>query len=98
MPALRETGFNRVSFGVQDFDPGVQRAINRVQSEEATRALMEAACSFLRTPSALGPSSSTAARSARGVTLKSHAPPLHFQLVVYVDASTVLRLALFDVG
>ena len=25
---------------------------------------------------------------------KSHAPPLHFQRVVYVDASTVLRLAL----
>ena len=43
MPALRETGFNRVSFGVQDFDPGVQRAINRVQSKEATRAVMEAA-------------------------------------------------------
>jgi oxygen-independent coproporphyrinogen-3 oxidase len=36
-------GFNRVSFGVQDFDPDVQRAINRVQTEEQTRAVIEAA-------------------------------------------------------
>jgi oxygen-independent coproporphyrinogen-3 oxidase len=42
MPALREMGFNRVSFGVQDFDPDVQRAINRIQSEEETRALITA--------------------------------------------------------
>src|SRR4029079_9906041 len=31
---LRELGFNRVSFGIQDFDPAVQRAVNRIQSEE----------------------------------------------------------------
>ncbi len=30
--ALRESGFNRVSFGVQDMDPAVQQAVNRVQS------------------------------------------------------------------
>jgi len=35
--ALSEIGFNRSSFGVQDFDPAVQEAINRVQSEEITR-------------------------------------------------------------
>jgi len=29
--ALAETGVNRVSLGVQDFDPVVQRAVNRVQ-------------------------------------------------------------------
>ena len=37
MEALSEIGFNRTSFGVQDFDPQVQEAINRVQSEEITR-------------------------------------------------------------
>ena len=35
--ALSEIGFNRTSFGVQDFNPQVQEAINRVQSEEITR-------------------------------------------------------------
>ena len=35
--AFREIGFNRTSFGVQDFNPQVQEAINRVQSEEITR-------------------------------------------------------------
>lgn len=40
---LREIGFNRLSLGVQDFDPDVQRAVNRVQSEEQTLAIIEAA-------------------------------------------------------
>ncbi|PSB66788.1 oxygen-independent coproporphyrinogen III oxidase, partial [filamentous cyanobacterium CCP1] len=31
--ALREIGFNRISFGIQDFNPKVQIAVNRVQSE-----------------------------------------------------------------
>ena len=43
MAQLRELGFNRASFGVQDFDPDVQKAINRVQSEEQTIAIVEAA-------------------------------------------------------
>jgi oxygen-independent coproporphyrinogen III oxidase len=34
---LAGLGFNRVSLGVQDFDPLVQKAVNRVQSEEVTR-------------------------------------------------------------
>jgi oxygen-independent coproporphyrinogen-3 oxidase len=33
---LRETGFNRLSLGVQDFDPRVQKAVNRIQSERET--------------------------------------------------------------
>ena len=37
MAAFREVGFNRTSFGIQDFNPQVQEAINRVQSEEMTR-------------------------------------------------------------
>lgn len=40
---LRELGFNRISFGVQDLDPEVQRAINRLQSLEQTQAVMDAA-------------------------------------------------------
>src|SRR5687768_1686377 len=35
--AFCEIGFNRTSFGVQDFNLQVQEAINRVQSEEITR-------------------------------------------------------------
>ena len=35
--AFAEIGFNRTSFGVQDFNQRVQEAINRVQSEEITR-------------------------------------------------------------
>jgi oxygen-independent coproporphyrinogen III oxidase len=34
--ACTELGFNRASLGVQDFDPAVQRAVNRVQSVEQT--------------------------------------------------------------
>jgi oxygen-independent coproporphyrinogen-3 oxidase len=34
---LSAAGVNRVSFGVQDFDPRVQAAINRIQSFAATR-------------------------------------------------------------
>ena len=40
---LAELGFNRLSFGVQDFDPAVQRAVHRVQSEESVRELLVAA-------------------------------------------------------
>jgi oxygen-independent coproporphyrinogen-3 oxidase len=40
--ALAGHGFNRMSLGVQDFDPEVQRAINRIQSEEQTAAVMRA--------------------------------------------------------
>jgi oxygen-independent coproporphyrinogen-3 oxidase len=38
---VAELGFNRVSMGVQDFTPQVQEAVNRVQSFEETRALVE---------------------------------------------------------
>ncbi len=31
---LREVGFNRISFGIQDFNPQVQIAVNRIQPEE----------------------------------------------------------------
>ena len=40
---LAELGFNRMSLGVQDFDREVQEAVNRIQSEEETRAVLDAA-------------------------------------------------------
>ena len=43
MALLAELGFNRTSFGVQDFDPVVQKAVNRMQSFEMTRDRIEAA-------------------------------------------------------
>jgi oxygen-independent coproporphyrinogen-3 oxidase len=40
---LRELGFNRISLGLQDFDPAVQKAVNRIQTEEQTFSVLEAA-------------------------------------------------------
>ncbi|OZI70750.1 oxygen-independent coproporphyrinogen III oxidase [Bordetella genomosp. 12] len=40
---LAALGFNRLSYGVQDFEPAVQQAIHRVQPYEAVRDLMQAA-------------------------------------------------------
>ncbi len=40
---LREIGFNRISLGLQDIDPKVQEAVNRVQSVEQTSAILEEA-------------------------------------------------------
>ncbi|MEZ5509175.1 MAG: oxygen-independent coproporphyrinogen III oxidase [Gammaproteobacteria bacterium] len=43
---LKGLGFNRISLGIQDFDPRVQEAINRVQSTAQVIELMEAARSY----------------------------------------------------
>jgi oxygen-independent coproporphyrinogen-3 oxidase len=43
LAALAERGFNRISLGVQDLSPVVQRAIHRVQSLEQTAAVTETA-------------------------------------------------------
>lgn len=43
MPPLAAAGFNRISLGVQDFDPAVQQAVNRVQGVAETRAVIESA-------------------------------------------------------
>ena len=40
---LAGLGFNRISLGVQDFDPAVQRAVNRLQSEAQTLDVMHSA-------------------------------------------------------
>ncbi len=39
---LAQLGFNRASLGVQDFDPAVQQAINRVQGVDETLAIIDA--------------------------------------------------------
>ncbi|MBK6404878.1 MAG: oxygen-independent coproporphyrinogen III oxidase [Holophagales bacterium] len=43
LAVLRRHGWNRVSMGVQDFDPEVQELVNRVQPFEMTKALVDAA-------------------------------------------------------
>ncbi len=40
---LAELGFNRMSLGIQDFDPLVQKAVNRIQTFEQTRDVLLAA-------------------------------------------------------
>ena len=41
LEALRESGFNRLSFGVQDMDPAVQLAVNRIQSEALIQQVLD---------------------------------------------------------
>jgi oxygen-independent coproporphyrinogen-3 oxidase len=43
LAVLAELGFNRLSFGVQDFDPAVQKAVHRVQPAEQVFKLVDAA-------------------------------------------------------
>ena len=43
LQALKEMGFNRLSFGVQDFDPDVQKAVHREQPAQQVFALVEKA-------------------------------------------------------
>ena len=40
LETIREVGFNRISMGVQDFDEEVQKAINRMQTEELMKEVM----------------------------------------------------------
>ena len=46
LEVLNRRGFNRVSMGVQDFDPEVQELVNRVQPFELTKGLVDAARSL----------------------------------------------------
>jgi len=43
MEVLKDGGFNRISFGVQDFDPKVQEAVHRLQSYEITKGAIDIA-------------------------------------------------------
>jgi oxygen-independent coproporphyrinogen-3 oxidase len=43
LDALAQMGFNRLSFGVQDFDPGVQKAVHRIQPAQQVFELVAAA-------------------------------------------------------
>jgi len=42
LAVLAELGFNRLSFGVQDFDPAVQKVVHRIQPADQVFALVEA--------------------------------------------------------
>ncbi|MBD3806199.1 oxygen-independent coproporphyrinogen III oxidase [Sulfuricurvum sp.] len=46
MRVMSEAGFNRVSFGIQDFDDKVQVAVHRVQPYDITKAAMELARNY----------------------------------------------------
>jgi oxygen-independent coproporphyrinogen-3 oxidase len=43
MEVLKSGGFNRISFGVQDFDPKVQEAVHRIQSYDVTKEAIDIA-------------------------------------------------------
>lgn len=46
LATLADLGFNRLSFGVQDFDPAVQKAVHRIQPAGQVFSLVEAARSI----------------------------------------------------
>jgi oxygen-independent coproporphyrinogen-3 oxidase len=46
LESLNRLGFNRLSLGIQDFDPEVQQAVHRIQPFEMTRGLIGAARSL----------------------------------------------------
>lgn len=43
MKVLRDLGFNRISLGVQDFNPEIQRLVNRIQPFEVTKKITDEA-------------------------------------------------------
>ena len=43
LAVIRQMGFNRLSLGVQDFEPAVQKAVHRIQSTQDVESLMLAA-------------------------------------------------------
>lgn len=43
LAVLRRLGFTRLSLGIQDFDPRVQEAVNRIQSEQEVQRVTEEA-------------------------------------------------------
>jgi oxygen-independent coproporphyrinogen-3 oxidase len=43
LAVLRDLGFNRASLGIQDFEPAVQKAVNRIQSESLTGRVIDEA-------------------------------------------------------
>ncbi len=46
MQVLKHHGFNRISFGVQDFDPRVQLEIHRIQPYELTKSAVDLARNY----------------------------------------------------
>ncbi len=46
LEVLREVGFNRISLGVQDFNPDIQKAVNRIQDLTITLGVLNSARSL----------------------------------------------------
>jgi oxygen-independent coproporphyrinogen-3 oxidase len=42
LSTLRQLGFNRISMGIQDFNPAVQKIVHRIQPYQETKALFDA--------------------------------------------------------
>ncbi len=40
IPHYKDKGINRISFGIQDFDPQVQKAVNRIQPIELIEEIL----------------------------------------------------------
>ena len=84
---LARMGFDRLSFGVQDFDPDVQKAVHREQSFESVRALIEQAREIgytsINTDLIYGLPRQTAASFARTVVQMSELRPDRIALYAY---------------
>jgi oxygen-independent coproporphyrinogen-3 oxidase len=92
---LRALGLNRVSLGIQDFDPQVQAAVNRVQSPEETRALIrtarEAGYHSINADLIYGLPLQTLASFARTVELTIDAGPDRIALYQYAHLPEVFK-------
>jgi oxygen-independent coproporphyrinogen-3 oxidase len=84
---LADLGFNRLSFGVQDFDPDVQQAVHRVQSFESVRDLVQAARALhfesINTDLIYGLPKQTPASFARTIAQVSELRPDRIALYAY---------------
>ena len=84
---LARMGFDRLSFGVQDFDPEVQKAVHREQPFESVRALIEQAREIgytsINTDLIYGLPRQTAASFARTVAQMSELRPDRIALYAY---------------
>jgi oxygen-independent coproporphyrinogen-3 oxidase len=92
---LRKLGFNRLSLGVQDFDPIVQRAVNRIQSQKVTFAAMEAArCAGFKSISVdliYGLPQQTAARFAHTLDILIGANPDRISVFNYAHLPALFK-------
>jgi oxygen-independent coproporphyrinogen-3 oxidase len=83
----RRMGFNRISFGVQDFDPDVQQAVHRVQPFELVKELVREARALqfvsINTDLIYGLPKQTPASFARTIQQVSELRPSRIALYAY---------------